>query len=62
MNESLKPLTEWHDDPHICLALDLIREGGDPIEKLVEALVGVAERARYAEDYMVIHRMKDKDN
>jgi len=61
MNDQLKPLDGWRDDPHVCLALDLIREGNDPVDAVVQAVVGLAERARYAEDYMLIHRLK-KDN
>jgi len=62
MDEKLKPLTEWRDEPHICSALDFIRDGADPVQALVDALVGLAEHARYAEDYTVIHKLNCKND
>ncbi|MGD9725448.1 MAG: hypothetical protein AB7L09_00930 [Nitrospira sp.] len=59
MNDALKPLAQWQDNPHISWALARIEEGNDTTEALVDALVAVAEHARYAEDYMVIHRLRD---
>jgi len=58
MDEQLKPLNEWLDNPHICYALDRIRAEHDPVASLVEALVEVAKCARYAEDFMLIHKFK----
>ena len=62
MDEKLKPLSLWRDDPHINYALDRIADDGDPIAALVEALVGLADRARNAEDFVLIHRLKNKND
>lgn len=58
MNETLAPLAKWHDDPSIVYALDLIRDGHDVTAALVVAVEDLAKRARYAEDYVLIHRLR----
>ena len=57
MDKRLQPLEAWRDDPVICTSLDFIREGADTIDTLVDCVVALAERARYAEDYMLIHTL-----
>jgi len=60
MDNPLDSLTAWRDDPDVCFALDKISDGADPLASIVEATVSLAERARNAEDYMLIHRLGEQ--
>jgi len=57
MDERLKHLMDWADDSNVCSALMAIENGEDPVTSLATAVAGLAKSLRYAEDYVVIHKL-----